>query len=179
VTLRIQVHDSKTGEAEKTDKPYGRALKAAQLPEGIGKFFPIASPPSTTLGLPADLLLPIIKAIKEDIEDIRDSYAPLEIRMVGGSLLIVYEGDITRAKECIAWMENTDAQGDEEDEDEDEDESKPKKPWFPHAVKLIDFAHTVMTPGQGPDEGVLKGFDTVVRLLEGRIKEIEEAVAAK
>lgn len=65
--------------------------------------------------------------------------------MVGGSLLIIYEADWMRA----AQADNT-----------------------PYVVKLIDFAHTKMTPGQGPDEGVLLGLDTVIRLLDGRIEEV-------
>ncbi|KAI1791590.1 hypothetical protein LXA43DRAFT_1010937 [Ganoderma leucocontextum] len=39
----------------------------------------------------------------------------------------------------------------------------------PYLVKLIDFAHTKTVPGIGPGEGVLKGVDTVLRLLDGRI----------
>ena len=46
----------------------------------------------------------------------------------------------------------------------------------PCVVKLIDFAHARMVPGQGPDEGVLKGVDTVLSLLDGRITQIETLV---
>ncbi|THH03650.1 hypothetical protein EW145_g6115 [Phellinidium pouzarii] len=57
---------------------------------------------------------------------------------------------------------------DAEDEDEDEEEQHP-----PYVVKIIDFAHTRLVPGSGPDESVLKGLDTTISLFEGRIKEVE------
>jgi hypothetical protein len=40
-------------------------------------------------------------------------------------------------------------------------------------VKLIDFAHTKVVPGKGLDEGVLLGMDTILRLLDGRLSELE------
>lgn len=45
-----------------------------------------------------------------------------------------------------------------------------------YAVKLIDFAHTKLQEGLGPDEGALFGLSTVIRLLEGRINEVQEAL---
>ena len=54
-----------------------------------------------------------------------------------------------------------------EDEEEDEVGTGP-----PFAVKLIDFAHTKMAPGEGQDEGVIRGINTIVKLLEKRIGEV-------
>jgi inositol-polyphosphate multikinase len=113
------------------------------------------------------------------------------MRMVGGSLLIVYETEWGRAEEGVSVVEERKGKGvsdfDEEDEDDgedgdedeeeeeedDEDEEEDAEPT-PYVVKLIDFAHTRLKPGQGPDEGVLRGLGTVLRLLDGRIKEVEE-----
>ena len=66
----------------------------------------------------------------------------------------------------------------DEDEDEDEDEDK-KRVGPPYLVKLIDFAHTKIVPGIGPDEGVLKGVDTVLSLLDGRIEQARAVIASK
>ena len=110
-------------------------------------------------------------------------------------MLIVYEGEEKRAAECVRWLEDRaerieqglDVDSDEEDEDDDDEESdgdgegegeKPKKIGPPFAVKLIDFAHTRLVPGEGPDEGVLKGLDTTLGLLAGRIEEVEALVNA-
>ncbi|MCJ1471077.1 hypothetical protein MMC07_009725 [Pseudocyphellaria aurata] len=47
---------------------------------------------------------------------------------------------------------------------EDEEDEPPVIPPI-QAVKLIDFAHAEWTPGQGPDENMLHGIRTVIRLL--------------
>lgn len=108
--------------------------------------------------------------------------------MIGGSLLIVYEGDWDRAETGVQWlaeqpasMSSGECQGKEEEIDEDteveeweddeessEDSSDEGSP-SPCVVKLIDFAHTRLKPGEGPDMGVLKGLDTLLSLLDGRI----------
>ncbi|KGO77577.1 Inositol polyphosphate kinase [Penicillium italicum] len=48
-----------------------------------------------------------------------------------------------------------------EEDDEDEDEL-PKV----HALRLIDFAHASWTPGQGPDENLLKGVRSLIKVFE-------------
>ena len=53
-----------------------------------------------------------------------------------------------------------------------EDEEN-KKPGPPYTVKLIDFAHTRLAPGAGPDKGVLLGLDNILKLIDGRIKDIK------
>lgn len=63
----------------------------------------------------------------------------LEIRIRGGSLLIVYEGD-SEARRSL-------------------------QPQHVMSVRLIDFAHATIVPGQGPDTGVLLGLQTVKRLI--------------
>lgn len=46
---------------------------------------------------------------------------------------------------------------------EDEDEEDPPKV---HDLRLIDFAHANWTPGQGPDENVLMGIRSLVKVFE-------------
>ncbi|CAI7611705.1 unnamed protein product [Penicillium palitans] len=48
------------------------------------------------------------------------------------------------------------------DEDDDEEDDIPKV----HALRLIDFAHASWTPGQGPDENLLKGVRSLVKVFE-------------
>lgn len=40
-------------------------------------------------------------------------------------------------------------------------------------LKMIDFAHTWLAQGEGPDEGVLKGLKTFRSLVEERLEEVE------
>ncbi|KAJ7132961.1 hypothetical protein C8R46DRAFT_923614 [Mycena filopes] len=164
----FQVYDNTTGTAVHTPKTYGKSISAAQLPEALARFFPIAGAnanPETTdtpspplnQGLPAALLHPILELLREDIADIRDALSALEMRLVGASLLILYESDPVRAEEGIKWML---------------DDERCSKPTPPCDVRLIDFAHTRFVPGQGPDAGVLLGFDTFLRLMDEHIEAV-------
>ena len=175
----MQVYSNKTGQPVNTPKSYGKTIKASQLGEGIAKFFPVGTESKEdedALGLPYDTLVHVLTAIRDEIKEIRDVYSELEIRMVGGSLLVVYEADWERAIEGLKGMvsdEEEDDDEDDEDDDEDDEEGNPKKIGPPYSVKLIDFAHTILVPGQGPDEGVLLGIDTVLNLLQKRLDEIQ------
>ncbi|KZV68097.1 SAICAR synthase-like protein [Peniophora sp. CONT] len=185
----FQVYDNNTGKPVPTGKEYGKSIKPADLPDGMRRFFPVPSS-SSSQGLPAPTLLPILEGIRDIVEQLREVLSEIELRMVGGSVLIVYEGEVKRAEECMKWleekMEKAEQGDDDEEEDEEEEESededgeeeegkeKPKKVGSPFAVKLIDFAHTRLVPGEGPDKGVLLGLDTTLRLLNGRIEEVEK-----
>ena len=133
--------------------------------------------PSSSSGLPKETLEPILRAIYEEIAEIRQVCSTLEIRMVGASLLIIYEADWTRAEESLTSFSDEEDEKDDvidgdDDGDDDEDESNPKRPGPPFVVKLIDFAHTRLSPGEGPDQNVLIGMDTVLKLLDARLEEI-------
>ncbi|RPD68539.1 SAICAR synthase-like protein [Lentinus tigrinus ALCF2SS1-7] len=195
----FQVYDLATGKAVNTPKSYGKSIKPSDLPHGIARYFPLASadtPPkpsapssesesesadaalSQGTGLSADILLPVLESLREDIAEIRAALAEVHMRMVGGSLLIIYEADWERAREGLKWLEEGGDEEDEDEDDDDEDESEEKKRVGPpYLVKLIDFAHTKIVPGIGPDEGVLKGVDTVLSLLDGRIEQVKAAAS--
>ncbi|KAI5921298.1 inositol polyphosphate multikinase [Camillea tinctor] len=53
----------------------------------------------------------------------------------------------------------------DEDEDEDEDQEVSSYPNI-YTLKLIDFAHATWTPGQGPDENVLFGVRSLVKIFD-------------
>ncbi|KAF9032920.1 hypothetical protein BJ165DRAFT_1417549 [Panaeolus papilionaceus] len=174
----FQVYDNVTSLAVNTPKSYGKSIQPSQLPEGVAKFFPVGTPvegenPAPSSGLPLKSLLPILRAIRDEIADIREIFASLELRMVGGSLLIIYEADWARAEEGLKKLFEDEEDEDEEDEDEDDEDDDPtKRVGPPFTVRLIDFAHTKLVPGSGPDEGVLKGMDTILRLIDERLKEL-------
>jgi 1D-myo-inositol-tetrakisphosphate 5-kinase/inositol-polyphosphate multikinase len=183
----------------KFTKAQGKALKVTDLPDVFSRFFPVSAepptisqPPSTQTKTPSeDCGLP--PSIRAEITKIRDVYSSIEMRMVGSSFLIVYEADWARAAEGVervkkeeAWESGMiDGEQDEEEEegedgydegdDEDDDE---EKNTIPFVVKLIDFAHTHITHGQGPDEGVLQGMNKVLELIEERIDTLEKDQSA-
>ena len=156
------------------------------------------------VGLPVSLLLPILRSIRRSVQEIRDVLNSIELRLVGSSLLIVYEGDWDHAEVGVQWLANhpesvtgnegerkeeetcEDAEGEveevegsevesEEEEDDDDDEEEEEEGGgsdCPCVVRLIDFAHTRLATGQGPDLGVLKGLDSLLSLLDGRIADL-------
>ena len=81
------------------------------------------------------------------------------------------EGEEDRGIKSEMSMENIDA---DEDDGAAADERR-KRRCPPVVMKMIDFAHTRLAPGEGPDEGVLAGLYTFRILLEGRLEEAREA----
>jgi len=132
----FQVYDNVTGEAVNTPKSYGKSIKASELKEGIARFFPVGDAEGARSGLGRSVLVGVLEGIRDEVAAIREIVASLEVRMVGASVLIVYDSEQQ------------------------------------YVVRLIDFAHTFVTPGSGPDDGVLLGLDTTLGLLNGRIAEI-------
>ncbi|KAJ4472092.1 hypothetical protein J3R30DRAFT_3298872 [Lentinula aciculospora] len=173
-----------------TLKSYGKSLKKEQLPEGIRRAFPVLVEPRTDLGLPAIVLLPILRSIHTSVLHLHSILKEVEIRIVGGSLLVVWEGDEQRARDGVQWMEEkearikerertrseTDEDGNDDEYMDSDDDEEDTKPSAPYTLCLIDFAHTRFVPGQGPDVGVLLGLVTFAKLVEGRIREVKEAV---
>ena len=112
-----------------------------------------------------------LQHIRADIAEIREAIAEVHMRMVGGSLLVVYEADWERVEEGLKFLDEDEESEDEDDDDDDDEEVK--RPGPPYIVKVIDFAHTRIVPGEGPDEGVLKGIDTTLDLLDQRIRQVQ------
>jgi 1D-myo-inositol-tetrakisphosphate 5-kinase/inositol-polyphosphate multikinase len=191
---------------------------------------------STPIASHATNLLRILRALKSTLESLHAVLQHLEIRFIGASLLVVYEGDPQRLVDAWGAVDAGSGKGDglddeaevvhgddedEESEDDEDPTTTPHKPRsflsgvfnqfgtenpaatgfglldssppsspepnerFPDAdasdrearpfsVRLIDFAHTRLVDGEGPDEGVLMGMRTVLGLVEGRIRELEE-----
>lgn len=181
----------------------------------MAKYFPAASIRDR------GLLLAVIDGIIGEVQEIKEIFEKVEMRMVGGSLLIVWEGDEDALRASLSATEElpegglpakhkaeaaaaapaaaeralkevevevTGGKGGGAAEEESAEtssslsKSSSKKLSLGYAVKMIDFAHTRLAPGEGPDKGVLLGMETTLRLLEGRKAELaavaEDAEAA-
>ncbi|KAF9071025.1 hypothetical protein BDP27DRAFT_1142582, partial [Rhodocollybia butyracea] len=178
--IGFQVHPqpASLNEAIITPKPYGKSLRKDDLPEGIRRVFPVLGEPlelyqaatRTDLGLPSPILLQILRAMHSALTRLKSVFEQVEIRMAGGSLLVVYEGDEERARESVSWMDTgEDSDGDEDESDASDSDDESTRVGPPFRLYLIDFAHTHFVPGQGPDKGVLLGMQTFIGLIEGRI----------
>jgi len=171
-----QVYEPLSGKFTIIPKTYGRAIKATELPEGIAKFFPLTSVKDKPV------LLAVLDGIIAQVEEIAAVFRKLEIRMVGGSLLMVWEGDEIALKHSLEERqkdhrhaafarERERSDGGSEDDTSEHDEGK-NRTSPAYTVKIIDFVHTRMTPGSIGGEGVQLGLETVLKLLKGRKAEL-------
>ncbi|KAG8768623.1 hypothetical protein FRC12_005454 [Ceratobasidium sp. 428] len=166
----FSVYDPASQTYNVTPKEYGKSIKVEQLPEGITRFFPET--------VPREHLLNVLGAVHSKLLEIQHALAETEIRMVGGSVLIVWEGDPTALARAIETAESGRdvlQESDDEGEDEEELDESARKPGPVCVVKLIDFAHTQMVPGEGPDGGVMMGLGVTIKLLEGRIHDLRKS----
>jgi len=169
----FQVFDAGTNEYVTTPKSYGKSITSSQLPEAFAKFLPVLSPTldpsksvetapaigSTPIGHPPALLAQVIDGIYADVAAIKDAMERLYLRMVGGSILVIYEGDTDVLRLALSGEENGGF----------------KPPAY--RVRLIDFAHTKLKSEQdGVDKGVILGLGTTLKYLEGRKEEIMAGV---
>ena len=161
--------DAGTCEYVTTPKSYGKSITSSQLPEAFAKFLPVLSltlDPSkpvetaqatgpTSIGYPPALLAQVIDGIYADVAAVKSVMEQLYLRMVGGSILVIYEGDTDVLRLALS----------------SEETGGPKPPAY--RVKLIDFAHTKLKSEQdGVDRGVILGLETTLKYLEGRKAEI-------
>jgi len=102
--------------------------------------------------------------------------------MFSSSILMVYEGDsnairaaLENEQERLRQLEKTlnspRTENSSLNEMEDDNEQPPKKVTD---CKVIDFAHAKWTPGEGPDQNVLKGVRSLVSILEAIQKGVDD-----
>ncbi|BGP48879.1 hypothetical protein JCM10450v2_004758 [Rhodotorula kratochvilovae] len=188
----FQVWDAVSQSYVQTPKPFGRSLTVAELPLGLARFFypPLSAPsagelasgapaPAQPAPLPLELLLPVVRTLVRRLDDLVALWATLPLRMRGGSLLIVVEGDAAALEAALLRAQAQHAEEEEEDDGAsvsttDGEGNAAEATRQAYELRLIDFAHTRgLLPGEeGPDEGVLLGLKTVKGLLEDLVKKL-------
>lgn len=158
------------------NKSYGRCFNADNVQEAFLEFFggeEALKKPSTATR--------IAKRLKRDLKGLISLLENEESRMYSASVLMVYEGDdnvmelaLEEEKRRIENPVMNLEDDDEQDEESEEDNVKLK--FKVHELRLIDFAHASWAPGQGPDENVLQGLRSVLRILEEFIAEYEKDI---
>ncbi|KAI5843008.1 inositol polyphosphate kinase-domain-containing protein [Morchella snyderi] len=141
------------------DKSYGRTYTAETVIEAMREYF--------DSDISKSQMQLLAKRFKKEVAEIQAVLEGIESRMYSASLLFVYEGDGAALDEALKEEEENakkppKTQEELDQEEEDEVETKEKKI---EVVKLIDFAHATLTPGEGPDENALQGVRSSVKLL--------------
>ncbi|MCJ1477685.1 hypothetical protein MMC13_006358 [Lambiella insularis] len=163
-------------------KDYGRSLQVEDVRQGFEAFFFLES-----AGITRKFARKVIHRFLGDLRGLREALEKEESRMYSSSLLFVYEGDGAGLREDfetekqVLETEEQLSQSDgnlhraedlEEDEYEFDDEDEAVSQWPKvQAIKMIDFAHAAWTPGLGPDQNVLHGLGSVIRILEDLLKQ--------
>ncbi|KAF9275247.1 hypothetical protein BGZ88_002448 [Linnemannia elongata] len=92
---------------------------------------------------------------------------------------------VARAQAHMEKGAREDQEGEDEDEDDEEGDDEDDEDFEDYEddeedgevgqkvtdMRLIDFAHSTWTPGQGPDEGVVKGVKSALALFEKLLQE--------
>lgn len=161
-----------------------------------------SSQSTSNIGLPADTLLTLLTSLHASLTDLRKSLSGAHVRIVGGSVLIIYEGDCERAAAASGRgggpgnQEEVESEEDEETDDEqfevevdeqgeiimdstldETSESSSEVSYMDpeprlYTVSLIDFAHARIVSGEGPDQGILTGMDTLIGLVDLRKQQV-------
>ncbi|KAI0304152.1 hypothetical protein BC826DRAFT_981787 [Russula brevipes] len=182
----FQVFGNKTSQPLVVPKAYGRSICSAELPAGIARFFPVYNSmiglPGThpggpmDVGLPGTLLLPILRFIRKSVQELRDVLSSIDLRLIGSSLLIVYEGDWERAELGVEWLDKH-LESTSNDEERKEEEIDEDGEGSGEDVEGSEEGAEEGSEDDGedwdslcrPEPGVLKGLDALLGLLDGRI----------
>lgn len=201
-----------------TPRGFGYNLTEERLPEGLVRFFPLPDDSVPYLSdtdtsphddykdhaLPPPLAARVLSLLDDELARLEAALSTIELRAVGASVLVVYEGDPVRLEQALerfaakrvtlaarSLAEGLDDDDDEEESDEEiesdsedsdtddgvkADERRAAK-CPPLVVRLIDFAHTWLVEGEGPDQGVLLGLKTFRGLVQRRRDEVEAWIA--
>ncbi|KAL2204700.1 SAICAR synthase-like protein [Sarocladium strictum] len=159
------------------DKDYGRLqVNDDNVVDEFRKFIF-----NSTAGVGEDLGKAVCDAFIHDLEHVEEVLTSHETRMFSASLLFVFEGDgralrtaIEKNNESVDAINGDDKQRSAkrvdsgivmEDDDDSDLDMEADLPAI-YKLKLIDFAHAQWTPGQGPDENILKGVRSLKRIFE-------------
>lgn len=159
--------DDPNGEFKVYDKSYGRGFTDESVRSGFEDFFLEGTSGKRKLSA---LRRAVVELCEAEVTQMVQVLEGLESRMYSASILFVYEGDNKSLDKAITAIEELqkgdgnkprDNSVEDDDADSDDEYNTPKI----HAAKIIDFAHARWTPGQGPDENMLRGVRSVRKIL--------------
>lgn len=151
------------------NKFYGRHFDAENVIDAFREYLLVSE-----AGIGKKHALIVARKFLIDLLEMQSVLEAEESRMYSASILLVYEGD-PAALEMAVEAEANPPPGREEPEDDadlEEDEDEEEIPKF-FAVKIIDFAHASFQTGIGPDENMLEGVRSVIKILKDFFKELK------
>lgn len=173
-SVSVNINDIDNHKYLEFNKFYGRSLTKANVKEGLELYF--------NNHLPKPIVKRLLTVFYKRLQLLYNCLLDYEVRIFSGSLLFIYESDLTK------WENVTDdnydmynplvremAEEEEEDEHEHEheetkeDNTKRQKtqPFTPlSSLNLIDFAHAKFVEGQGYDENIVQGVENLIDIFK-------------
>jgi 1D-myo-inositol-tetrakisphosphate 5-kinase/inositol-polyphosphate multikinase len=110
----------------------------------------------------------VIECFIDTVKEIRESIIEYpNLRLIGSSLLFIYEGDRKAADKTWEHMLKEDSNHMPAEDKEEEEELSPKM----CDLRLIDFAHSDWhAERKEQDPELMKGFDNIIQILENCLK---------
>lgn len=164
LSLRIagmNLYDPETKKRTFYDKTFGRAIETGKVVEAFKAYFPGS--------VEEEKVRALCEGITEELQYTLQVMERMEVRMKSASIMIIYEADPEAFDDKLekgnSIVENTNQKSQDDDEEEDsEDEESQVHPLY--IVKLIDFARSKYTPGEGPDENSLTGIRNLIGIFQ-------------
>ncbi|OWB70256.1 kinase activity protein [[Candida] boidinii] len=145
------------------NKFFGRSLNDQTVIQGLKLFF-------TFNKLTNKIRKIIINNFYTRLQILFNCLLDYEVRIIAGSLLFIYENDLTKWEdlnyEDSIFNANDYTFDEDDDEDEDEEEELHEINSNLSTLKFIDFAHSKFTPGESYDENIIKGVENLIELFK-------------
>jgi len=155
------------------------AVNAKNVSEAFGRFIF-----NRSSGVTGPLGRAVAHEFLRQLEQLRDTLEQVEWRSCSSNLQFVYEGDgesleraIHENNTLLENLESSDQKGlskglsVSDEYDSDDEEEVRIAPIF--SLKLTDFSDARWTPGKGPDENIIAGVHSLIRIFE-KLKDGDE-----
>ena len=171
-SISININDESQHKYLEFNKFYGRSLTKDNIKEGLGLFF--------NNHLPKVIEKRLLINFHKRLQLLYNCLLDYEIRIFSGSLLFIYESDLSKWEKVTddnyelfdPLVREFDDDDDDDDDDEDEEVDKDNDSFTPlSSLNFIDFAHAKYVPGKGHDENVIQGIEKLIDIFESLIKE--------
>lgn len=142
------------------NKFYGRSRTNENIEEAFRVFF-------ANDALSADRTKALKRIFLQRLQLLYNTLLEEEVRMISSSLLFIYEGDPKRwdaLKDQDSILRDTFVDSSDDGESDSENESGTGKTTL-SSLSLIDFAHAKLAPGEGYDEGIIDGIESLMSLF--------------